>query len=286
LFWFAWLSVLEEVSFTRKDGQYLRWDTRSGRQLKSRFNKGRISDFWEALHRKLLMMASDLSTHREHREWGDVRVIEGSSLVELPQLDDDSFDLVITSPPYCNRYDYTRTYALELAAMGMGERSISNLRQSLLSATVENRAKDGKLVAAYERLGLNARYHSGVQAFNSQKALREVLGHLEAARVSGLLNNSNIPNMVRNYFFEMNLVIRELARILTSAGRVIMVNDNVRYQGEEVPVDLILSDFAEQAGLEVEHIWVLPKGKGNSSQQMGAYGRTELRKCVYVWHKP
>ena len=27
-----------------------------------------------------------------------------------------------------------------------------------------------------------------------------------------------------------------------------MVNDNVQYHGEEIPVDLILSDFAEQSG--------------------------------------
>ena len=36
---------------------------------------------------------------------------------------------------------------------------------------------------------------------------------------------------------------------------------------------------------EIEKIFVLPKGKGNSSQQMGNYGRTEIRKCVYLWRK-
>jgi len=36
----------------------------------------------------------------------------------------------------------------------------------------------------------------------------------------------------------------------------------------------------------VDAIWVLPQGKGNSSQQMGKFGRAELRKCVYVWSKP
>ena len=55
-----------------------------------------------------------------------------------------------------------------------------------------------------------------------------------------------------------------------------MVNDNVRYQGAHVPVDLILSDFAEQAGFDVEAIWVLPIGKGNSSQQMGLSGDVKL----------
>ncbi len=64
-----------------------------------------------------------------------------------------------------------------------------------------------------------------------------------------------------------------------------MVNDNVRYQGAHLPVDLILSDFAQAAGLDVETIWVLPRGKGNSSQQMARHGRQELRKCVYVWRK-
>jgi hypothetical protein len=64
-----------------------------------------------------------------------------------------------------------------------------------------------------------------------------------------------------------------------------MVNDNVRYGGEEIPVDLILSEFAEAFGFSTENIFVLPRGKGNSSQQMGNYGRTEIRKCVYVWQR-
>lgn len=64
-----------------------------------------------------------------------------------------------------------------------------------------------------------------------------------------------------------------------------MVNDNVRYAGASVSVDLILSAMAEELGFEVETILVLPTGKGNSSQQMGEHGREALRKCVYVWRK-
>ena len=64
-----------------------------------------------------------------------------------------------------------------------------------------------------------------------------------------------------------------------------MVNDNVRYSGISISVDMILSDFAEKLGFVVEHILVLPGDKGNSSQQMGNHGRDPLRKCVYVWRK-
>ncbi|HQC34777.1 MAG TPA: hypothetical protein PLG95_08625 [Methanoculleus sp.] len=74
-----------------------------------------------------------------------------------------------------------------------------------------------------------------------------------------------------------------LTRLLKPGGRVFYVNDNVRYAGETVPVDLILAEFAEAAGLEVPAILTLPHGKGNSSQQMGRHGREEVRKCVSVW---
>ena len=98
-------------------------------------------------------------------------------------------------------------------------------------------------------------------------------------------NNANIPNMVRNYFLEMAFVIYELGQILRPGGKIVMVNDNVRYAGEEIPVDLILSDFSKKFGMSTKKIWTLARGKGNSSQQMGSHGRSELRKCVYVWEK-
>jgi len=98
-----------------------------------------------------------------------------------------------------------------------------------------------------------------------------------------LLNNTGIPRMVQNYFWEMTLVIYDCARLLKPGGSFIMVNDNVRYEGINIPVDLILSDLAREAGLDVERIWVLPVGKGNSSQQMRTHGREELRKCIYLW---
>lgn len=105
----------------------------------------------------------------------------------------------------------------------------------------------------------------------------------EQAKSQRRLNNSGIVSMIRNYFYEMSFVIYELSRVLKPSGTVIMVNDNVRYIGEEIPVDLILSDIAESFGLGVRTIWTLERGKGNSSQQMGSHGRSELRKCVYIW---
>ena len=59
---FAAFSVLEEISYTRKDGQYLRWDYRSKRVLSGKpFDKGRILSFEEAVKIKLQNIVHDLS---------------------------------------------------------------------------------------------------------------------------------------------------------------------------------------------------------------------------------
>ena len=44
---------------------------------------------------------------------------------------------------------------------------------------------------------------------------------------------------------------------------LLMVNDNVRYAGVSISVDLILSCLAEQPGFQIENIPGLPNGKGN-----------------------
>lgn len=286
---FALLCVLEAVSYTRKDGQYLRWDYRAGRAHGGKaFDKGAIPDFDTAITGKLNEILQDLSDDPgqltvfgnrpacEHR--GRVHLIEGSCLDAMPRMPSGTYDAIITSPPYCNRYDYTRTYALELALLGIGEREIVDLRQRMLSCTVENRAKD--------LLAMNPAWREAIAVANNNTLLQAILAYLEGRREAGDLNNNGIPRMVRGYFYEMACVLTEAARVLKRGAPLFMVNDNVRYAGASIAVDLILSAFAEQPGLDVEAILVLPDGKGNSSQQMGEHGRQPLRKCVYVWRKP
>ena len=283
---FAALSVLESISYTRKDGQYLRWDARSGRRRgKKPFHKGPILTFTTAVGAKLEEIArgitgDDLLFNDQvvGERLDRIKLLLGSCLDILPTLPAGSFDAIVTSPPYCNRYDYTRTYALELAMLGSDEQGLRDLRQQMLTCTVENREKED----LHQRFKPSL-FRAAVKSVHEQKLLSLIVGYLESCRNIGTLNNNGIPRMVRNYFVEMALVIFECGRVLKRGAPLVMVNDNVRYQGVNVPVDLILSDIAEQAGFGVEVIWVLPRGKGNSSQQMGAHGREELRKCVYIW---
>lgn len=276
----ACISVLEEVSYTRKDGQFLRWDPQSGRDVKPKLHKSVVPDLAEALRRRFSEITSDIPVLKTKYGGVTPHLLEGSSLHELQYLPDRSFDIVVTSPPYANRYDYTRIYALELAFLGYDAEHLKLLRQTLLSATVENRSKRAMLLQEY---GQSEVVDRAFTLADDQPALQEVLGLLK--QEVDKLSNRNVITLLENYFTEMALVIVELGRLLSPGGSVFMVNDNVRYHGQEVPVDLILSDFAEQSGFHCEAIWTLRRGKGNSSQQMGRYGRQEIRKCVYHWRK-
>lgn len=293
---FTAFTVLEEISFTRKDGQYLRWDYRSKRKLSGKpFDKGKIKPFEEAVKTKLTLIIQDLipqktfklyeqiNNHIEEKK--AINIIEGSCLEQLPKLETGAFDFIITSPPYCNRYDYTRTYALELVYLGYDNDKVRNLRQSMLSCTVENKEKIEYLEQFYNSIGQRVAFDNVIEIYNKSMAMKEVNDILDELNILGKLNNNNIARMVKNYFLELCFVIYEMARIIKRGGYCVMVNDNVRYGGEEIPVDLILSEFAENFNFNINKIFILPKGKGNSSQQMGAYGRTEVRKCVYLWQK-
>lgn len=280
------LCVLESISYTRKDGQYLRWDARSGRMRPGTkpFNKGEVLPFASAVTTKLKEIIPFINSHQTpialfsmpHGK-GDIRLFSGSCLEILPTLETMSYKSIITSPPYCNRYDYTRTYALELAMLGLTHEEVCHLRQEMLSCTVENREKN--------LLNICPEWETFIETTKNQKLLNSIITYLEYEKSSGRLNNNSIPRMVRGYFSEMVCVIGECYHLLKSNSRLFMVNDNVRYAGIGISVDLILADIARALGFEVERILIVPGRKGNSSQQMGTYGCIPLRKCVYVWRK-
>lgn len=292
-------SILEEVSYTRKDGQYLRWDYRSekvrernqirtdqGKEPIKKVDFGSLPSVKEALLDAFDVVVSDIKKLQQlpfrssHQQ-----LIKGNALYVLPELEPDLFDGVITSPPYCNRYDYTRTYALELAYLGEGD-DIFDLRQNLLSCTVENRSKLKMMEAHYTALGQLERFKTIQKSVQGNRAFQEVNDALATRWGRGDMNNRGVLRMVKQYFIELAFIFAELYRVCKPGAQVAFVNDNVRYGGEIIPVDLLTTDLAANLGFEPVKVYVLPQRKGNSSQQMGKFGREPLRKSITIWRKP
>lgn len=160
-----------------------------------------------------------------------------------------------------------------------------NLRQSLLSCTVENRSKIRHLRSIYADIGRVGDFEHVIDTLERHDAFQEVLGALKQRHKRGEVNNSGVIAMVEGYFIELAFVTFELARVCKPGASIAIVYDNVRYSGEIVPVDLLMTDIAAKFGFTPEKIYVLSQRKGNSSQQMGRYGREALRKSIVIWKK-
>jgi hypothetical protein len=120
----------------------------------------------------------------------------------------------------------------------------------------------------------------------TNEALAEINRALHTRNQRGEINNSGVLGMINQYFTELTFIYAELFRVCRSGARIAFVNDNVRYAGEIIPVDLLCTQLAHRIGFVPEKIHVLPQKKGNSSQQMGKYGRVELRKSITIWRRP
>ncbi|MBI4288504.1 MAG: hypothetical protein HY671_08770 [Chloroflexi bacterium] len=256
VFLLLFLSILEPTSLASNDGQFMR--------LKPD-KKPLHPDI--AIRQKVEQAENDLLTapriwpkvrlyeqHRPHIVSADSRDLTSVTLDTQPTV-------LITSPPYVNRYDYTRSYCLELCFHFVKDfQELRNIRRSILRSHIESKTM--------------------LDDSPPHPAVAEVVRNLAGYK----LNNPRIPYMITAYFVDMAKVIREWHRVLAPGARVAMVVDNVRFEGEMLPVDLILSEMADAYGFSVEEVLVA-RYKGNSSQQMGKYGRVPVRESVVFWRK-
>jgi site-specific DNA-methyltransferase (cytosine-N4-specific) len=296
------LNSLEKVSYTSKDGQFLRWDYRSKKMCEAaeyrkqkgkmplviRLDKSELPVLKQTLLKELKSVFADILSIQQHTKClleSTIQFVEGSALFELPKFEDNIINGVITSPPYCNRYDYTRTYALELAYLGINNEKIKQLRQDLLSCTVENKPKLEYLKEHYISLGKKNDYDRIMNIVHENDALNEVNKSLSERSENGDINNKGVLRMVNSYFTELTFIYAEIFRLCKSGAKVAFVNDNVRYGGEVIPVDFISTELAEQIGFIPVKVYSLKQQKGNSSQQMAKFGRVSLRKSITIWEK-
>lgn len=296
------VNSLERCSYTIKSGQYLGWDGRSPKVInanKQRAAQGKrllptkavrdtIQDAKETILDELTHVYNDIQAVQnagKTNKAAEIDFIQNSVLYELPLVSEGLLSGVITSPPYCNRYDYTRTYALELVYLGLNEDAIKKMRQSLLSCTVESRSKIEELKSYYEKINQVDRFNYISETISANAAFSEIISALKARKDNGDLNNNGVIRMVEGYFTELAFIYAELYRACKKGASVAFVNDNVRYGGEVIPVDFLSSSFAEQFGFTTKVIYSLKQQKGNSSQQMAKFGRVPLRKSITVWTK-
>ncbi len=250
----ALLNILEGLSYSVKSGGWLRLDF--DKEIKELFVK---ELFIAQVGRMILDLQSD---ERQTDELPAATVWRDDA--RYTQLT-SPVDGIITSPPYLNRHDYTRVFALELALIGVAtDQELKAVRYGTLRSHVE--ARDPELpMAGYQEL----------------PALRQALDNIGQQGT----NDYRVPRMISGYFEDMFHVLQATSRNLVSHGRAAFVIGDVRFSGVMIPVTDLLVELGRNAGLIPEKV-LIARYRGNSAQQMAVYGRKESKESVIIFRKP
>ena len=237
LFLLALLSLIDEISTHHKNG--------NGVKKKIKIKIPDELDF-DGLKNKLLkkidLFIDDI---RNVRLKGESSIFNQSNLIDfqLPK----SVDIVLTSPPYANCFDYSKVYLSELWLGGFfsTKEDQKNFRENSLISHVH-----------YKWSPRNEDYCSEI-------ITNMVVPILETKQ----LWSKNIIPMLKGYFSDMGRFFVNLSKNLNSNAVVGIVVGNSVYGGTPIATDIILADQAEQLGFKCEKIQVYRKVIA-SSQQM------------------
>jgi DNA modification methylase len=246
-------SIFHEFAHAKRDGGFLRFEKKESiPNVEIRF-KEVVNDFINDVieENRTLFSNSKEQFQNINFDIGDAREINMKS---------NSTGIVLTSPPYLNRYDYTRIYALEMALIGLSDKDVKAIRKNTLKSHVEAKHK----------------IYPNLQS--------ELLDELMDKINTSTLTNQNIPEMILGYFHDIAWSISESKRILKKNGIAAFVVGNCRFSGHHVEVDSIIAEIGSNIGLNLENIFVA-KARGSSVQQVHKYGEIPLRESIVVLKK-
>lgn len=158
------------------------------------------------------------------------------------KIGDNSIDLVITSPPYANNYDYADSTRLEMSFLGeinSWSELKHKVREKLIRSCSHQMSKKDNLDIILENRTLNPILDE----------LKDACHKLEVERQNHA-GRKNYHLMVAAYFLDLSNVWIALRRVCKSNAKIcFVVGDSAPY-GIYLPVDRWLGELAISAGFE------------------------------------
>ncbi len=188
----------------------------------------------------LLERATDAYAAVNHDTIGESCIIAGDARA-LP-VQDDSVDLIMTSPPYANALDYMRAHKFSLAWLGEPIPSLTGLRAQYIGS--ESTSKQASRSVAELPVS--------VQAVVDQLAAKDA----PKSRV------------LQRYFADMAAAIGEMARVLRPGAAAIIVVGPSTMRSIPIPTHQCLADLASHVGLDV--VAVAPRKLDRDRRMMPA----------------
>jgi hypothetical protein len=233
LAWLALASILRECSPV---------GTAQWQYVLPKKNKACAADPFAAFTSKVALMCADMFD-RQQEVSGPCATVRQDDARQCSPVPEGWADLVITSPPYANNYDYADATRLELCFFGEIE-SWGDLQKAVRNHLLRSCTQH---VAAL-RVGLE-KYLSADLLGPIEPELRQACAKLEHERES---HGGKKPYhiMIAAYFSDMAKVWEALRRVSSKSCLVCFVIGDSAPYGVYVPVDRWLGELALAAGFK------------------------------------
>ena len=195
---------------------------------------------FEAYKTKVALMRSDMSLRQMSGTQPMARLIQGDSR-RYDSVEQGSVDLVVTSPPYANNYDYADATRLEMSFMG----DISGWRE-LHSAARKNLVRACSQHVSIEKPDL----YQTLEAFTDISFRAEIFDVCERLSKERLRHGGkkDYHLMIAAYFSDMRKVWAALRRYCKKGAYVCLVIGDSAPYGIHVPVERWLGELALSEG--------------------------------------
>lgn len=253
LFFVAWLSIIEDVSNIKKEGNGIKYKNRKrtptgyiyiGKETweNQTFPPDRFSFVKNKITQQLESIFNDLKFYYGKCE-KKPQVFNGNCL-EFDKYFSEEIEFTFFSPPYCNCFDYFEIHKVDL----------------WLGDFVKNKED-------FRRLR-NTGFRSNTNSINYKPIIykNESLESLVKLFEPEKLWNNKIPNVVRGYFDDMHILLNKLYNQTIKNGFVGIVVGNSAYSGVIIPTDILIAEIAKEIGFEVKNIFIT-RHLTTSSQQ-------------------
>ena len=200
--------------------------------------KSKVKHPYEAFEQRQRMFALDLMYARRFSGTADVVCGDARDYV-----DESKFDLVVTSPPYPNNYDYADATRLEMTFWQQVE-SWGDLHQTVRKHLVCSCSQH----SAADRMDLG-QVLGNDQIEPIKAELEQVCAQLDEVRLTKG-GRKTYHTMVAAYFSGLASVWIALRRQIAEGGQVVFVVGDSAPYGVYVPCDIWLGELAVAAGFK------------------------------------
>lgn len=234
LLWLALTAILRSCSFVgTAQWQYVLPNKRKSKSL----------DPFKAFEQKVLDMASDMAILRSSGFRSDARVLLHDARIVPKDVPRNSIDLIVTSPPYPNNYDYADATRLEMTFWGE-IRGWGDLQETVRKFVIRSCSQH----ATAEKLQL-----ATLLADDSIDSIREELSVVcnELAEVRKTKGGKKAYHtMIAAYFCDLSKVFQALRPICKIGSTVCFVIGDSAPYGVYVPAEKWLGTLAVSAGFK------------------------------------